>query len=164
MSLKNFAEWQNALKQHEKKLQLVAGEAAYHAAIKARDRVYDRLPPGIASVQGMTNEFPGYAARGRMKTTFAAYAPTRQGNTARSRMALSQNANRLDRQKAYVHEYGWIIRPRRAKYLVFKIFDKWVSVKRAVIREKRYFRSAWAETLRAGRADIERYIREHWRP
>lgn len=164
MSLRNFPQWQSALKQHEQQLQRVASDAVYHAAVKARDRVYSRIPPGIGSVQGMTQEFPGYAARGRMKTTFGAFAATRQGNTTRARMGLSPNANKLDRQKAYVHEYGWIIRPKRAKYLVFKIFDKWIKTKKVQIREKRYFRSAWAETLRHGRGDLEQYIREHWRP
>ena len=158
MSIKNLTQWQNALKQHEQQLRRVAGEAVYHAARQARDRVTDRIPPGGSG------RFPGYAATGRMKTTFAASAPVRNGNEVRSRVGVIASAKPLDRIKAFVHEYGKVIRTRRAPYLTFQVQGKWVRVKQVTIRPKRFFAEAWAETLRAGRADIERYIREHWRP
>lgn len=157
MSIRNLSQWQAALKQHEQQLQRVASDAVYHAAIKARDRVTDRIPPGGRG------RFPGYAATGRMKTTFGASTPMRVGNEVRSRMGIIASARPIDRIKAYVHEYGKVIRARRAPYLVFQVQGKWVSVKQVTIRPKRFFAEAWAETLRAGRSDIEQYIREHWK-
>lgn len=157
MSL-NLSQWRAALRQHQQQMQRVAGDAVYHAAVKARDRVIDRIPPGGRG------RFPGYAATGRMKTTFGASAPVRQGNEVRSRMGLIASASPIDRIKAFVHEYGKVIRARRSPYLVFQVQGKWVSVKQVYIRPKRYFVDAWAETLHRGRGDLEQYIRTHWRP
>jgi hypothetical protein len=90
--------------------------------------------PGYHTAAG---KFEGYAATGALRRAVSVTAPrkTRQGYEAEVYMMP-------DRTKPYqsIHEYGGIIRPKRAPYLVFKVKGQWVRTKQVRIRQKRYWR------------------------
>ena len=82
-------------------------------------------------------KFEGYAATGALRRAVSVTAPrkTREGWHAEVFMMP-------DKTKPYqsIHEYGGIIRARRAPYLVFKVKGQWVRTKQVRIRQKRYWR------------------------
>jgi len=46
---------------------------------------------------------------------------------------------------ARIHEYGGIIRPKKAKALRFKIGGRWVTTKKVTIKKQPYLRPALSE-------------------
>lgn len=124
--------------------------AAPAVARYVRDTVRKRIPPGNTSTSGMSNRFPGYAATGRLKNSIVA-SPVQESAGRRSniRVGVAAGASRLDHIKLHVHEYGKVIRPRRAPYLVFRNEEgRLVFARRVRIRAKRFFRSGWDEAQR----------------
>lgn len=103
------------------------------AAREVQLAIRDKLP-GHHSPAG---KFEGYAATGALRRAVSVTAPrkTRDGWQAEVFMMP-------DRTQKYqsIHEYGGIIRARRAPYLVFQVKGQWVRVKQVRIRQKRYWR------------------------
>ena len=103
------------------------------AAREVQLAIRDNLP-GHRSAAG---KFQGYAATGALRRAVSVTAPrkTAQGYEAEVYMMP-------DKTKVYqsIHEYGGIIRARRAPYLVFKVKGQWVRVKQVRIRQKKYWR------------------------
>ena len=103
--------------------------AAREVQLAIRDNI-----PGHRTPAG---KFEGYAATGALRRAVSVTAPrkTREGFHSEVFMAP-------DRTKVYqsIHEYGGIIKPRRKKYLTFKVRGRWVRVKQVRIRQKKYFR------------------------
>lgn len=83
-------------------------------------------------------KFEGYAATGALRRAVSVTAPRKVREGYHSEVFMAP-----DRTKVYqsIHEYGGIIRPRRKKYLTFKVKGRWVRVKQVRIRQKKYFRS-----------------------
>lgn len=128
----------------------VIRQSAPAVARYIRDTIRKRIPPGNTSSSGMSNRFPGYAATGRMKNTIVASPITESaGRRSNIRVGVARNATRLDHIKLHVHEYGKVIRPRRAPYLVFRNEEgRLIFTRRVRIRAKRFFRSGWDEAER----------------
>lgn len=103
------------------------------AAREVQLAIRDRLP-GYRTPAG---KFEGYAATGALRRAVSVTAPRKAGRDFHSEVFMAP-----DRTKIYqaIHEYGGIIRPRRKKYLTFKIKGRWVRVKQVRIRQKKYFR------------------------
>lgn len=103
------------------------------AAREVQLAIKDNLP-GYHSPAG---KFEGYSATGALRRAVSVTAPrkTRGGYEAEVFMAP-------DGTKKYqsIHEYGGIIRVRRAPYLVFQVKGHWVRVKQVRIRQKKYWR------------------------
>lgn len=104
------------------------------AAREVQLAIRDNLPQHHTAA----GKFEGYAATGALRRAVSVTAPrkTRQGYEAEVYMMP-------DRTKVYqsIHEYGGIIRARKAPYLVFKVKGRWVRVKQVRIRQKKYWRS-----------------------
>lgn len=82
-------------------------------------------------------KFEGYGATGALRRAVSVTAPRKVRDGYHSEVFMAP-----DRTKVYqsIHEYGGIIRPRRKKYLTFKVKGRWVRVKQVRIRQKKYFR------------------------
>lgn len=109
--------------------------------------VRQNIPPGAAPLPGMPNTFPGYAATGRMKSSFVRTPVARIGNTWRSTVTAAPRSPLAARIMA-VHERGAVIVPRRAPALVFQIQGRWIRTQRVFIRPKRYFAAAYLQLRR----------------
>ena len=122
----------------------------FHALLELSDtaleNVKKRIPPDNVTTSGMSGHFPGYAATGDLKNSFTVSVDQTGNETLRAYVGLSENAGELERIKAFVHEYGAIIRPRRASHLVFQVQGHWVATKEVHIRAKGYFRAGMDET------------------
>lgn len=116
------------------------------------------IPPGASSLPGMPNQFPGYAATGRMKSQFRRTPVIAQGNTIRAGVQAEPSTPLMRRIMA-VHERGAVITPRRAPFLVFRVGGRWVRTKRVFIRPKRYFASAYLQLRREAPANIRFNLR-----
>lgn len=103
-----------------------------------------RIPPE-GEYTGMTHPFPGYAATGRMKSTFVASPIREEGDRMIARVGLRAGYANIDNIKAHVHEYGATIRPRRAQALRFVINGQVYFAKSVWIRPKGYFAAAWQQ-------------------
>lgn len=129
-----------------------------------RDTIRKRIPPGNSSTSGMSNRFPGYAATGRLKSAIVS-SPVQEGPNRVStiRVGIAAGASRLDHIKLHVHEYGKVIRPRRARLLVFRNeAGQLVFARRVRIRAKRFFRSGWDEASRNYVRVLNRELRSRW--
>lgn len=128
-----------------------------------RDTIRKRIPPGNTSTSGMSNPFPGYAATGRMRTTIVS-GPIIDlgGGKYRIRVGIAANARVLDRIKIFVHEYGMVIRPRRASVLRFQVRGETVFAKKVRIRAKRFMRSGFYEAQINYPRIVEQEMAKRW--
>lgn len=136
-----------------------------HAAVRAlgnyaRDRVRSRIPPGASEAAGIA--FPGYKATGHLKGHFQTFGAVKNPKSSRITVGLVRNAGRMARIKAFVHEYGMRIHAKKAPFLVFKIGDKWISVKSVYIRPKLYFKTGWAAAQQGAASILAQYMQANW--
>lgn len=114
-------------------LTAVSMQACKAAAREVQLAIRDNLPQHHTSA----GKFEGYAATGALRRAVSVTAPrkTREGWQAEVFMMP-------DKTQKYqsIHEYGGVIRARRAPYLVFNVKGRWVRVKQVRIRQKRYWR------------------------
>ncbi len=155
-------QWRQALDQRKRTLPGALRQATGAIAGYARDTIRKRIPPGATTSSGMSNRFPGYAATGRLKGAVVATPVRREGDSFVSLVGIPPTADNLTLIKAYVHEFGKVIRTRRAPYLHFQVQGQWVKVKRVRIRAKRFFRSGWAEARHYFPDAMRRMVRSHW--
>lgn len=142
---RNFDQWAANLRRERLRIREAARAAMPAVGRSVRDMVRDRIPPDAASTAGMTNTFPGYAATGRMKTSFVASPIREEGNRIIARVGLRAGYASIDNIKAQVHEFGATIRPVRAQALRFEIGGVVYFAKQVRIRPKGYFAAAWAQ-------------------
>lgn len=158
-----MARWRQQVLADQQKI-----SAAMRAAMPAvgryvRDTIRKRIPPGNTSSSGMSNRFPGYAATGRMRSTVVSGPIIDRGNGEyRLRVGIAANATRLDRIKLYVHEYGMVIRPRRARLLRFRVQGELIFARQVRIRAKRFMRSGWDEAGRNYNRILEEELSRRW--
>lgn len=149
MSLEGFniRVWLADLHDEQADIRTVTRDSAPAVTRYIRDTIRKRIPPGNSSTSGMSNRFPGYAATGRLKNMIVARnVASNAPNTYTVQVGVSRQARRLDHIKLYVHEYGKVIRPRRARFLVFRNEQgEIVFARRVRIRAKRFFRAGWDE-------------------
>lgn len=105
------------------------------------------IPPGASPLPGMPHHFPGYAARGALKSMFQRTPVVQQGDRVSARVGGYPRTPLYGRIMV-VHERGAVIVPRRAPFLVFKIQGRWIRTRRVYIRPKRYFASAYLQLRR----------------
>ena len=169
----NAQSWKASLLKQQADLDKSIEEAALGIAQETRNAVRKRIPPGDTTSDGMTNPFPGYAATGRVKSSITTGDVVKGGDTYTCRVGLDPNAGPLEKTKAFVHEYGATIKPKRGPYLVFKVPPNgkrensgrsgdrytlgsnarwrdggWRRVKRVQIKAKHFFRAGWEESER----------------
>lgn len=119
--------------------------AANRNACKAAARevqlaIRDNLP-GYRTPAG---KFEGYAATGALRRAVSVTEPrkTRQGYEAEVYMKPDQTS-----VYASIHEYGGIIRAKRAPYLKFKVRGQWVQVRQVRIRAKKFWRGVTPSSM-----------------
>lgn len=185
----NLSTVRRSIDANDKAMSKAIREATPMVARYTRDTIRKRVPPGNTSTSGMSNPFPGYAATGDLKRNIVA-GPVRSTGVSggyESKVGIAANASRLTRIKAVVHEYGKVIKPRRAPYLVFKVppsggqrvnsgqvgdrYDLgptrdggWRRAKRVRIRAKRFFRSGWYEASQRFGTIFADHITQRWPP
>lgn len=162
MGFRNVRHWRQALDQQHRMTRASMHRAVGEIAEYTRDTIRKRIPPGATTSSGMSNRFPGYAATGSLKSAVVAGTVHTVGNTFVARVGVPASASELNRIKANVHEYGRVIKARRAPYLVFQVEGQWVKVKQVRIRAKRFFRSGWAEARYYFPEAMERLVRSRW--
>lgn len=160
----NIQAWREALDNQENAFLQTARAATPAVARFTRDNIIKRIPPDNTSTSGMTNPFPGYAATGSLKSSIVAGPVQNRGQDSWvAYVGVAVNATRLQKIKAYVHEYGMIIYPRNAKVLRFYIPGVGIVFADKVrIRAKRFMRSGWDEARQRFPEIIEGYIRQRW--
>ena len=141
---RNLDRWVANARAEQERIHRAARGAMPAVGRDVRDMVRNRIPPG-ASPAGITNAFGGYAATGRMKASFVASPVTEEGGRIRARVGLRAGYAAVDGIKAYVHEDGAVIRPRRARALRFEIGSRVIFAKSVRIRPKGYFAAAWEQ-------------------
>ena len=126
------------------------------AAREVQLAIRDKLP-GYRTGAG---KFEGYAATGALRRAVSTTAPRKTRNGYEAEVFLAPGPHMV---YAAIHEYGGIIRARRAPYLVFKVKGQWVSVKQVRIRQKKFWRgvtpSNMAVKIRQRTEEIVRRVR-----
>lgn len=160
----NIKAWRRELDNQRVGFRDVARAATPAVARFARDNIIKRIPPDNTSTSGMTNPFPGYAATGALKSSIVAGPVQARGTDSwTAYVGVAVNANRLEKIKAFVHEYGMIIYPRHAKFLRFEIPGVGVVyAKKVRIRAKRFFRSGWYEAQQRFPEILGAFIEQRW--
>ncbi len=114
-------------------LTAVSMQSCKLAAREVQLAIRDKLP----QYRTPAGKFEGYASTGALRRAVSVTVPrkTREGWQAEVYMMP-------DKTQKYqaIHEYGGIIRAKRAPYLVFNVKGRWVRVKQVRIRQKRYWR------------------------
>lgn len=158
-----MAQWRKDVLATQANISAVVREVMPAVGRYERDTIRKRIPPGNTSTSGMSNRFPGYAATGRMRSMIVSGPIIDLGNGKyRIRVGIAANATRLDRIKLYVHEYGMVIRPRRANVLRFQVRGEVVFAKRVRIKAKRFMRSGYYEAQINYRRVVEQEMAKRW--
>lgn len=110
------------------------------AAREVQLAIRDNLP-GHRTPAG---KFEGYAATGALRRAVSVTEPrkTRQGYEAEVYLKPDQTS-----VYASIHEYGGIIRAKRAPYLKFKVRGQWVQVRQVRIRAKKFWRGVTPSSM-----------------
>ena len=101
--------------------------------------------------------FPGYAATGALRNAVSARGPMPITGGVKSEIYMKDDRTRIYRA---IHEFGGIIRAKRAPYLVFKVKGQWVKVKQVRIRPKRYWSGGWRYGRARFGADFARFFKQ----
>lgn len=155
----NYQEWKRRWTAIEKASKESIRSATPGVAKEVRDLIRERIPPGNSSRQGMTNAFPGYAARGTLKSAIVAGPVRDQGKSFVAKVGLGASVGAKTRMIARVHEYGMVIKARNKPYMRFQIGGQWVSIKRVRIRSKRFFRAGMDEAQQRFPEFVGKYIK-----
>lgn len=155
---KNIKDWQQAFSRVRVQIGEGSKKAVEEAALYARDKMRERIPPGAA-----TSNFPGYAATGQLKNAIVASQARQLGKEYVARVGLSQSAPRILHIKAFVHEYGMVIRAKNGPYLIFQVQGKWVSVPQVTIRPKHFIAYGWRDARERFTELIFDRLSRNWR-
>lgn len=137
---RNIRDWQQAFSRVRVQIGEGSKKSVEEAAAYARDRMRERVPPGATS-----SNFPGYAATGQLKNAIVSSPVRLLGNEIVARVGVSQSAPQIVHTKAFVHEYGMVIRAKNGPYLIFQVQGQWVSVPSVTIRPKRFISYGWRD-------------------
>jgi len=118
-------------------------EAARKAGRILRDSVRSEVPPPAVG------KWPGYAAKGRLKSAIVAQEPIKRPRAGDWLVRVGVQWRRKAAVYSRIHEYGGTIRPRKpGGYLVFKLPDgQWIRTKKVRIRRKYYFLAGFRKAL-----------------
>jgi hypothetical protein len=152
---KNFDQWKREVELMGSVTSKTIRAALPEVGEYAKQAIQRRLPPGD------DGRFPGYAAKGNLKSAIVVSKVTGGQNSPTITVGLAKNTSQLNLIKAFVHEYGMTIHARRFIYMTFKIKGKWVRAKQVTIRPKHFFRDAWEETAQKFPVIVEQFLRQN---
>ena len=101
-------------------------------------------------------KFPGYAARGPLRSAVQASGPVEIPGGVKSEIFMAPNSSEVYQR---IHEFGGVIRAKNPSgLLTFKIGGQWVRVPLVRIRPKHYWRDGWANGVKKFGGDFNRFL------
>lgn len=154
----NMRQFRQSLERDRRQIRQAMRHAVTATGDQAVREIQRRVPP-----PAWNPGYPDRAPTGDLRSAFDRSQAQETAGTVGVRVGLSPFAGPVQRIKAFVHEFGKVIRPRMAPFLVFMGKEgELVRAKRVFIRPKHYFRTAYAYMQLVGRSTFERNLRRFW--